>query len=330
MTALAAVCGDFCPNFYTKVLEGYLFLGNVASLGAEVKAAFASTIGASMVKVVRGVLLTRPGMEEHAGSSSATLQELVRLLPSDLFRTCLARALMVIFDILVSHFHMVRWHEAALEQHAADLEGLQAASAALRNCLGGEGGKGASSSESSSQSAPFSSSSSSRPSSAGDQAQSCASEGATVTGRAMMQLQRGTPSEMKEVETKASDEEEWGEVLRVVHAGLLAGRQLIWEEAARRIGILLNSPAAFEGEHFLQVRTGGARAQIRHLLGAAVVFRFSNAYLLHCRPGHGVDTARTSSGRVLQRHGVHLAARIAAAPGRQLLPCLPSLQSRGA
>lgn len=40
---------------------------------------------------------------------------------------------------------------------------------------------------------------------------------------------------------------------QAVHAGLLAGRKLIWEEAARRIGVLLSSPAAFEGEHFLQV-----------------------------------------------------------------------------
>ena len=32
----------------------------------------------------------------------------MRHLPSDLFRTCLARVLMVLFDILVSHFHMVR------------------------------------------------------------------------------------------------------------------------------------------------------------------------------------------------------------------------------
>lgn len=34
-------------------------------------------------------------------------QELLRALPPDLFRTCLARVLMVFFDILVSHFHMV-------------------------------------------------------------------------------------------------------------------------------------------------------------------------------------------------------------------------------
>ena len=38
--------------------------------------------------VVRGVLLARPGAE---GATGGTLQELVRRLPGDLFRTCLAR-----------------------------------------------------------------------------------------------------------------------------------------------------------------------------------------------------------------------------------------------
>lgn len=46
--------------------------------------------------------------------------------------------------------------------------------------------------------------------------------------------------------------------MQAVHAGLLSGRRLIWEEAARRIGVLLSSPAAFEGEHFLQVGTCGS------------------------------------------------------------------------
>lgn len=38
--------------------------------------------------MVRGVLLARPGAE---GATGGTLQELVRRLPGDLFRTCLAR-----------------------------------------------------------------------------------------------------------------------------------------------------------------------------------------------------------------------------------------------
>ena len=39
----------------------------------------------------------------------------------------------------------------------------------------------------------------------------------------------------------------------LVSTGLVGGRKLIWDEAARRIGVLLSIPAAFEGEHFLQV-----------------------------------------------------------------------------
>ena len=34
---------------------------------------------------------------------------------------------MVEFDILVSHWHMSRWHEARLEKHLADLAALRSA-----------------------------------------------------------------------------------------------------------------------------------------------------------------------------------------------------------
>ena len=39
--------------------------------------------------MVRGIILTRPGFEERA-KSTANLQELIKWLPSDLFRTALA------------------------------------------------------------------------------------------------------------------------------------------------------------------------------------------------------------------------------------------------
>lgn len=42
----------------------------------------------------RSIRATRP-------ATCLRLQELLRFLPSDLFRTCLARVLMVLFDILV-------------------------------------------------------------------------------------------------------------------------------------------------------------------------------------------------------------------------------------
>jgi hypothetical protein len=74
------------------VLEGYVYLGNVASLGEEVMAAFAAVVNAAALKVARGVVLTRPtaGLEERA-KSTQLLQELVKWLPPDLFRTCLTR-----------------------------------------------------------------------------------------------------------------------------------------------------------------------------------------------------------------------------------------------
>jgi hypothetical protein len=229
-------------------------------------------------------------------------QELLRYLPSDLFRTCLARVLMVLFDILVSHFHMVRWHEAALERHAEELAALQAARHQLAAAMdgggggeGGEGGEGDTAAWSHQQQqqhastatapggdpfrqswvtsggaapAPVAAAQPGTASSGSDQWQqrgglasgepgSLSGGGGdevTVIGRAAMQLRRGTASELEEVEARTSDEAEWGLVLQAVHDGLLAGRGRIWEEAAGRVGVLLSSPAAFEGEHFLQVR----------------------------------------------------------------------------
>jgi hypothetical protein len=60
------------------------------------------------------------------------------------------------------------------------------------------------------------------------------------------------------------------EALLKVQEGLVNGRKWLWDEAARKLGTLLSSPAAFEGEHFLQVR---------HLTGNVLqigTFLFSN------------------------------------------------------
>ena len=38
-----------------------------------------------------------------------------------------------------------------------------------------------------------------------------------------------------------------------VAEALSAGRRWLWDEAARKVAILLAAPAAFQGEHFLQV-----------------------------------------------------------------------------
>jgi len=52
--------------------------------------------------VVRGVLLTRRGAE--GGQGGTTLQELVRRLPGDLFRTCLARV-----STLICYLTEINW-----------------------------------------------------------------------------------------------------------------------------------------------------------------------------------------------------------------------------
>ena len=76
-----------------QVLEGYVFLGNYQHLGGEIAAAVMSAVATVTGQMVRSVLLARPGMEA-AARPGAPLQELVKGVPSDLFRTCLARVML--------------------------------------------------------------------------------------------------------------------------------------------------------------------------------------------------------------------------------------------
>ena len=50
--------------------------------------------GLALVQVVQGMLMTRPGFEERVKGTS-NMQEMLKWLPSDLFRTCLARVRML-------------------------------------------------------------------------------------------------------------------------------------------------------------------------------------------------------------------------------------------
>lgn len=135
----------------------------------------------------------------------------------------------------------VRWHEAALERHHADLAALQAmqddlaerfscrgsrrghplppppqqqspaasAGAAMGDLLGFEGQAdhlltpAAAAIQQPDLERPWGGSGEAHP---------------PVMGRAVMQLQRGTPSELEEVEARAADEAEWGTVLQVGQA----------------------------------------------------------------------------------------------------------------
>jgi hypothetical protein len=66
--------------------------------------------------------------------------------------------------------------------------------------------------------------------------------------------QGGLDAELAALEEKGREEASWGEALIRVSEGLSSGRRWLWDEAARKVGVLLASPAALEGEHFLQVR----------------------------------------------------------------------------
>lgn len=55
------------------------------------------------------------------------------------------------------------------------------------------------------------------------------------------------------LQAQEREEVEWGEVLHVVHSGLMASRRLLWDESERKVIALLSSSSAFEGDHFLQV-----------------------------------------------------------------------------
>jgi hypothetical protein len=42
------------------------------------------------------------------------------------------QVLMVVFEILASHYHMARWHEERIDQHTQDMEVLHEAGTNLR------------------------------------------------------------------------------------------------------------------------------------------------------------------------------------------------------
>ena len=68
-----------------------MFLGNIQELGSRLTNAYMAAVSAACAQTVRSVLLTQPALAQRA-LSGASMQELTRGIPSDLFRTCLARA----------------------------------------------------------------------------------------------------------------------------------------------------------------------------------------------------------------------------------------------
>lgn len=63
------------------------------------------------------------------------------------------------------------------------------------------------------------------------------------------------PEALVQVRQEHESEAVWGETLLKVSEALSNGRKWVWDEAGRKVSLLLSSPAAFQGEHFLQVPT---------------------------------------------------------------------------
>lgn len=305
--AFASVCNDFRQNQYMRVLDGYVYLGNTATLNEETMNAFANVVGTAAHKVIRGVILTRQGLESKARNTSM-VQDLVKLLPPDLFRTCLARMLMVIFDILASHQRMSKWHEKRIQASLREQQTMHTARLDLQQRINSNAqastshaepetaashhaehpGQNAASVPASGNGAPHAPSDPGTPKQTATNShhgppplqllqppspfrssQDMSFVGAapnSPAGQPSSPNQIGAPGQPSQVHHSANPTEALqvleqqehaammqAEALLKVQEGLVNGRKWLWDEAARKLGTLLSSPAAFEGEHFLQV-----------------------------------------------------------------------------
>ncbi|GMH40241.1 hypothetical protein BSKO_08145 [Bryopsis sp. KO-2023] len=199
--ALQAVCMDFRPDEYKRVLQGFMFQ-NITNqeVSAKVLHAFQDSIIMNSRKVVRSLIVTKPNLAEEllSGRGEAKFTDMCQALPFDLLRPCLAKMLEVLYDAMCSYQNMAKWHEMMLKQMASEI-------ASARGSV---------------------------------------SEGTDMQGEDSPG--RTTPKDI-------DDDSGMVEVMGSVHDTLVSSRKVVWDAAARKVRDLLSGPAAFEGDHFLQV-----------------------------------------------------------------------------
>ncbi|KAL4522781.1 hypothetical protein Ndes2526A_g00871 [Nannochloris sp. 'desiccata'] len=217
---VAALTSDFQPQAFDKVLQGYALLASSSNFsieidpGGDVRAAFSAAPGAAAQKVLRGVLLARAGLEEKAAEAD-TLPALVALLPSDLFRTCLARVMMVFWDLLAAHYAMLRCH-------------------ATDNLGGSENGTAIPSGHHS------------REEEASNEKLDTPAPPLNNNGTA-----RSEPDNDDDATFALKEQIDF--VYASISSGLSSSRRVLWDECSRALGTLISAPAAVEGEHFMHV-----------------------------------------------------------------------------
>jgi hypothetical protein len=219
---IAALTSDFQPQAFDRVLQGYALLASSSIFsieidpGGDVRAAFSAAPGASAQKVLRGVLLAREGfgLEEKAAVADS-LPELVKLLPFDLFKTCLARVMMVFWDLLEAHHAMLRWHNSDNEG------GTENGS--------GRGDDGYSREE--------------------------ASNGKLYTPATSLNTAgtADIDVDLNNNDAAYALKKQINYVYASIFAGLSSSRRVLWDECSRAIGTLISISAAVEGDHFMHV-----------------------------------------------------------------------------
>lgn len=126
-----ALTTEFQEGPFLMVLHAYALIhetfeaprdvtGKTIDMSQDLMEIFCVAPQLSMQKVLRGVLLTRQGMEDRIGEKS-DIKVMVNLLPRDLFRSCLSSFLMIFWDIMAAHSNMEGWLNGMQESGNAPL-----------------------------------------------------------------------------------------------------------------------------------------------------------------------------------------------------------------
>ena len=120
--ALKAICSDFDPARYSKILEGYMLQGIQGKhLAERVLQCFRDAIYDATMKAVRSLLLAKAA-ESSAAKAEGSYEELCQNLPQEYLRPCLVKQMESLFDILASHYIMEQWHKECVKQMNEELE----------------------------------------------------------------------------------------------------------------------------------------------------------------------------------------------------------------
>jgi len=220
---VAALTSDFQAQAFDKVLQGYALLASNSKFsieidpGGDVRAAFSAAPRAAAQKVLKGVLLARAGLEEKTVVADS-LPALVALLPSDLFITCLARVMMVFWDLLSAHYAMLSWNIDSENEPGTE--------------NGDRGGGG------------------------GHSREEALHKKFDAPATPLNNNESTTNTKTTSIDTNDATfafKEQINFVYSSISTGLSSSCQVLWDECSRAIGTLISTSAAVEEDNFMHV-----------------------------------------------------------------------------